>query len=333
MIVILSTLNGETRLRAMLEALLRVQFPPGARLHAVDNASEDGTLALLESYTSRLPLEVHSQPIRGKNNCLNMILDRVCDALDPDELVVLTDDDILPSPEWLLELDAAGRAHLGCDVFAGTILPHWPNQRTAHLEPVRRHFGVLFSLTSASEGPIDCRFAWGPNMAVCARVFKQGFRFDPRFGPNGHAAYAMGSETELMERLEASGHRAWFAERACVRHIIRANQLEGVNVVQRAFRHGFGVGWRLQRSRGFSRFISLQLNALRCFLSARIRGAISARSHLLLAEFDEAWAQGFSKGAMFEFRSALATGRREATSESDNAHLEDAAAPLIQAAD
>ncbi len=312
MIVILSTLNGETRLRSMLDALLRVRLPAGTRFHVVDNASEDGTLALLQSYADQLPLEIYNQPIRGKNHCLNLVLNRVTGTLDPGELVVLTDDDILPCPEWLEELEAAGKAHPACDVFAGTILPHWPCGGMGHLEPVRRHFGVLFSLTNSQEGPIGCQFAWGPNMAVRAQVFQQGMRFDPQFGPNGQSAYAMGSETELLDRLEAYGHRAWFAERAFVRHMIRASQLDAFSIVQRAFRHGYGVGRRLQRGRGAPRFLSLQLNAVRSALTAYARGLLFGPKNLLLSKYDIAWAGGFSKGSLYEYAQVYAARRPKA---------------------
>ncbi len=302
MIVILSTLNGESRLRSMLEAMLSVQLPAGTTFHVVDNGSEDRTADLLAEYALKLPLVIYSQPVRGKNHCLNLVLATVSETLEPDELVVLTDDDILPCPEWLEELQAAGRAHPDCDVFGGRIMPHWPSRGTATLDAVQRHFGVLFSITSIPEGPIRCEAAWGPNMAVRGRVFKDGFRFDPQFGPNGQMGYPMGSETELMERLDAVGRRAWFAERACVRHIIRAAQLDTINIIQRAFRHGYGVGRRRQRHRGLARLASLQFNATRALMLAHLRRLVSGPAQVLLAEYEEAWARGFAHGAHSEYR-------------------------------
>ncbi|MDP3460602.1 MAG: glycosyltransferase [Hyphomonas sp.] len=309
MIVILSTLNGETRLRRMLEAMLNVRLPAGTKFHVVDNGSEDGTLDLLAEYAGRLPLVIYNQPVRGKNHCLNLVLAAVRKTLDPEELVVLTDDDILPCPEWLEELQAAGQAYPDCDVFGGRILPHWPSRGAGKLDSVQRHFGVLFSLTSAQEGPISCDAAWGPNMAVRGRVFKMGYTFDPQFGPNGQMGYPMGSETELMERLDAAGHRAWFAERACVRHIIRAAQLDTVNIIQRAFRHGYGVGWRRQRDRGITRLASLQFNALRALVLAQFRRLVSSPNQMLLAEYEDAWARGFAHGSLSEYRRASAAAK------------------------
>ena len=302
MIVILSTLNGETRLGDMLDAMLRVRLPKGTRIHIVDNGSEDGTQALLDAYASRLPLVLYTQAARGKNHCLNQVLNAVCDRLDPRELVVFTDDDILPSPEWLEELEAAGRAQPDCDVFAGRILPHWPNSGAAHLDAVSRYFGVLFSLTSNFEGPCNPSLAWGPNMAVRAHVFQSGVRFDPKFGPNGRTGYPMGSETELMERLESQGLRGWFAERACVRHMIRASQLDTTSILQRAFRHGYGVGWRSQRQKGLMRLLQLQWSAFRGVLATNIRRALFPRANPLLQDYHEAWANGLASGSKFEYR-------------------------------
>ncbi|MBA3068766.1 MAG: glycosyltransferase [Hyphomonas sp.] len=304
MIVILSTLNGETRLREMLPALLRVRLPAGTRFHVVDNGSTDGTRALLAGYASQLPLTVHDQPARGKNNCLNLVLNKVCHELAPKEVVVLTDDDILPGADWLEEMQAAADAHPDCDVFAGRILPHWPTNINARIEPVSRYYGVLFSLTSSVEGPCDATLAWGPNMAVRAHVFKSGFRFDPAFGPNGSIGYPMGSETELMERLERAGHRAWFAERACVRHMIRASQLDATSIVQRAFRHGYGVGWRTQRGKGSLRLLMTQWAALRGLVSVRLRQFWTPASVQLLQDYRETWARGLASGALFEYRRA-----------------------------
>lgn len=302
MIVILSTLNGRARLIEMMDAMLRVRIPLGTQIHVVDNGSQDGTLELLHEYAVRLPLVIYSQTIPGKNNCLNLVLNSVSDNLSPEELVVFTDDDVLPCTEWLEEILAAGKAHPHCSVFAGRIVPQWPCAAIEHLDPVRRHFGILFSLTSHAEGPCDPAFAWGPNMAVRARVFKSGIRFDPNFGPNGGANYPMGSETELMERLGARGHQAWFVERACVRHMIRPSQLERHNVLQRAFRHGYGVGWRHQRGRGLLQLLTSQWRALRGILSVRVRSLWVHEDDQLLHDFREAWARGLASGATFEYR-------------------------------
>lgn len=311
MIVILSTFNGEKRLPAMMDAMLQVRMPAGTQIHVVDNASEDNSLAVLKSYQDRLPLVLYSQPVRGKNHCLNLVLDSVVDRLDPQELVVFTDDDVLPCPEWLEELQRAGLDHPECDVVAGRVLPHWPSVDSHHLAPLRDHFGILFSLTDTPEGPCKCSAAWGPNMAIRGHVLKAGLRFDPRFGPNGGIGYPMGSETELMERLEQAGHGAWFSESASVRHMIRASQLDVSGVMQRAFRHGYGVGWRKQRGAGSVRLVMSLFKASRGILAANLRRSLAPFANTMLQEFQEAWALGLARGALYEYRRSRIFARFE----------------------
>src|SRR3546814_6939242 len=71
--IVLATHNGTATLRLTLEALRRVDLTAGAvEIVAVDNASTDGTRALLEDYRHRLPLTVLSEPRRGKRLALNL---------------------------------------------------------------------------------------------------------------------------------------------------------------------------------------------------------------------------------------------------------------------
>ncbi|MFN7179854.1 glycosyltransferase [Hyphomonas sp.] len=311
MIVILSTLNGQGRIGEMLDAVHRLRIPAGTTFHIVDNFSEDGTIDVVKHHAERLPIVLHSHATRGKNNCLNYVLNKLVDHLDPEELVVFTDDDILPSPGWLEEIAAAAQAHPECSVFAGRILPHWPSCGVEHLEPVRDYFDVLFTLTSHAEGPIDCALAWGPNMAIRASVFQAGYRYDGRFGPNGTLGYPMGSETELMERLDKAGYKAWFAECAVVRHMVREAQTEPAAVIQRAFRHGYGAGWRRQRGEGWLRLVFSGWEAFRGVASARVRRLWSGPRKCLKQDYCETWARGFYFGALYEYRASRQAFRQE----------------------
>ena len=57
--------------------------------------------------------------------------------------------------------------------------------------------GPTFTLVNPlTEGPINPRLAYGPNMAIRAEIFHSGYRFDEAIGPKG-ANYAMGSEGEV----------------------------------------------------------------------------------------------------------------------------------------
>jgi hypothetical protein len=100
----------------------------------------------------------------------------------------------------------------------------------------------VFTLTPPSlrEGSIDHHFVVGPNMAVRASVFNDGFRFDPTIGPQG-ANYAMGSETEFVKRLAHHGFAAWHARDAKVEHFIRDYQMTSSWILRRGIRFGRGL--------------------------------------------------------------------------------------------
>ena len=73
--VVIATHNGTPTLPLMLEALKRVELPAeGVEIIAVDNASDDGTGALLARYAGALPLTVLSEPRPGKSFALNRAL-------------------------------------------------------------------------------------------------------------------------------------------------------------------------------------------------------------------------------------------------------------------
>ncbi|HKV70104.1 MAG TPA: glycosyltransferase [Gemmatimonadales bacterium] len=233
--VLFATHNGVRTLPDVLEAYLRLRTPSGGwRLVSVDNASTDGTSAVLAGFSARLPLTVRQEPRLGKNGALNAALDLV-----DGDLAVFTDDDVFPHPDWLVRLRQAADDHPDYSVFGGTVLPRWESPPPSWvLDDVP--LGPAFTLTGdLPEGPTTAHTVFGPNMAVRSAVFAAGTRFDTRIGPRG-TDYAMGSETELVRRLLASGHQAWHVPAAQVEHFIRTGQLDPEWIVRRAVRFGRG---------------------------------------------------------------------------------------------
>lgn len=237
--VIFATHNGEGTLPGVLEAFAGVTPPVGGwRLIAVDNASTDATGSLLAECERRgdLPLSVLREDRKGKNRALNAALERA-----RGDLVVLTDDDVLPEPDWLVQMRKAADDHPDFAIFGGAIRPAFPAPLPDWLDPADVSFGVLYAATRSASGPCSADHVWGPNMAIRSEIVERGLRFDPEIGPGVSARYPMGSETEFTVRLERHGYRAWFVAGAVVRHIVRPHQISEAYVVGRAYRHGFGV--------------------------------------------------------------------------------------------
>ena len=246
--VIIATFNGARTLGATLEALGRINAPEGGwKLIVVDNGSVDGTPQIIAAHADRLPLHALHIAQRGKNRALNAALEWV-----EGDLVVFTDDDVIPDADWLCSLHDAARRQPNFGIFGGAIVPHWPSPPKPW---IGNHvaLGMTFAVSDPAlpEGPVDHGHVWGPNMAVRADNFRAGLRFDVKVGPNGSSNYVMGSETELIARMAERGIKSWFCQSARVQHLIRAEQMSKAWVLRRYFRHGRALYlFRRRRTKG-----------------------------------------------------------------------------------
>lgn len=243
--VIFATRNGTRTLPTVLDAYVRLQPPKGGwKLVVVDNASTDKTHELVSSFKDRLPLTCLSESRPGKNIALNAALSHV-----EGDIVVLTDDDAVPRPDWLVAMRTAADEHPAYAIFGGVVRPRWEIAAPDWIVKWVA-LGPVFTLTPASlaEGPMDHGLVFGPNMAVRTGVFEQGFRFDGTIGPQG-ASYAMGSETEFVRRLAKHGHAAWHVVDAHVEHMIREFQMQKAWILGRAIRFGRGA-YRMRQIEG-----------------------------------------------------------------------------------
>ena len=199
----MTTRDGETTLPRVLQAYCDVEAPRGGwKLLVVDNGSTDRTRDILSSFSDRLPLGCLFEGRRGQNSSRNKALPELAG-----DLAVFTDDDAIPRPDWLRRLRSAADEHPEYSIFGGTILPRWeraPEDWLLRWVPLP----IGFALTDPAweEGPIRTSWVFSPNMAIRASIFRDGYRFDEDFGPR-EGSYAMGSETELTQRLATAGVR------------------------------------------------------------------------------------------------------------------------------
>lgn len=238
--VLMATYNGAATLPRVLRAYCSLFSPPeGWSLLIIDNGSDDGTRAVIDEFAGQLPLRYLYEGRRGKNAALNAGLDAL-PLGDSDDLLVFSDDDAVPAPDWLLRLGACAVAHADVAMFGGAIEPAWPQELPdwiARLVPL----GLTYAVTDTAipEGPVFPGLIWGANMALRRALFTAGARFDDSIGPNG-GAYAMGGETQLLRQLADAGQRSWFCPQARVAHIIRPDQLHAAYILRRAHRFGRG---------------------------------------------------------------------------------------------
>src|SRR6202035_837014 len=104
------------------------------------------------------------------------------------DLTVLTDDDVFPHADWLIQLRNAADAQPTFSIFGGAIVPRWEVPPPSWIEWM--DLGPVFTVTPAwlKDGalpPHHITVVQGPNMAIRTQVFRSGILFDPSIGPRG----------------------------------------------------------------------------------------------------------------------------------------------------
>lgn len=304
--VLFATWNRSAILRGVLEAYCKVEPPAGGwSLVIIDNASRDDTQTVIAEYLARLPITVLVETQPGKNAALNTGL-----AAAQGDLYVFTDDDVFPNQDWLCALRSAADARPDYNIFGGRILPRWevpPPQWILDWVDL----GPVFTLTDPAwqEGPMEPWHVFGPNMAIRARVFAQD-RFDASIGPSG-TEYAMGSETELVQRLARRGNLSWYVRAACVEHFVRSGQLNQDWILGRAVRFGRGQ-FRLTyaQSRSVRSFGGVPLFLIRNSIWQVVLVCALALRGDAQQRFRASWDLSYLSGHVREARRVRAAGRR-----------------------
>lgn len=201
----------------------------------VDNAGNVETARVAEYFSASLPLTFLIEKKPGKNNALNSALEHVSG-----ELLIFTDDDVVPDPAWAKSMVAAADRWPDSDLFGGRILPLYPEGMTAPTVNDRDFLSVAYVIADwpLPEGKqFPATRTWGPNMMVRRRVFDQGLRFNPDIGPSG-SNYVMGSESDFLKRARAAGFEEIYVPSSLVYHQIRPEQMTHEWLYGRAFRLG-----------------------------------------------------------------------------------------------
>jgi glycosyltransferase involved in cell wall biosynthesis len=123
------------------------------------------------------------------------------------DLVVLLDDDVSASPQWLEAVLAGAQSCPGHDVFGGPIRPvlEGGGPRACGREPA--------PITSLELGPEDhdVELVWGANMAIRRRALRA-------VGPFDETLLNAGDEEDWLARYRSAGGRVRYLAAAGVEH-------------------------------------------------------------------------------------------------------------------
>lgn len=187
------------------------------------------------------PIPLHESWISeaGKSKALNLAVSKA-----RGELLVFTDDDVIPSPMWLSELWRASQAYPSEIGFAGPIRPEYPAQTPDWLlrHPLAEFiFGHFEPRAEKGEEPLPLICTpFGANFAVRAAAAKT-LRFREDLGPSDVNGSLLGEETaylkELRTRYSIFCNQGGFiyVPTASVTHMVQSHQVEVPSIMERFF--------------------------------------------------------------------------------------------------
>jgi glycosyltransferase involved in cell wall biosynthesis len=237
--IIVCSYNRAESLRDTLRAL-RAQRCAASRqweVIVVDNNSKDHTRRVVEeAQRDWRHLRYEFEEAQGLSHSRNHGI-----SVARGDVVLFTDDDVLPEADWL-ETTLAGLAKHRADAGGGYIGPIWETPPPAWL--TNRFYGFLAIRTDRSDDyPItsDVQPPFGANMAIRKAVFECVGLFDVNRGRRGEVL-ASGEDGEMFERILAAGFTAVFLGRSRVHH-----KVESFRVTKHYFRR-----WRFETSRNIA---------------------------------------------------------------------------------
>lgn len=220
--VVIPSYARPTALRRCLTALSAQTLP---REHYEVIVVDDGSPVPLEDVTAacRGPLDLTL--LRQQNAGPGAARNRGA-AIARGELLVFTDDDCLPDPDWL---EAMARQHAAtpADLLGGRVVNH--DTKNIYAETSQFILEGAYRYYAAHPGP--GQFFASNNMAVPAAAFAELGGFDETF-------QVASEDRDLCARWHASGRTLRSVEVALVRH---APRLDLVRFARQHFNYGRGA--------------------------------------------------------------------------------------------
>ena len=223
--IVIATRDRAALLHDTLEAISR-QESPGCpfEVMVVDNASVDDTPAVVDLAASRMnvPVKYLRESRPGKSHALNTA---VVEARG--DILVFTDDDVLPAPGWLAAYMRAFN-ETGADYAVGRILPLWEAPAPKWMSPAL--YGVLAvpdggtSRLLLENGVNEEIMPLGANMAIRRRVLGVIGGWNPDLGKL-QGTLRTGEDHEFALRMAAAGFTGVYEPEAAVQHRVPAERL------------------------------------------------------------------------------------------------------------
>lgn len=198
--IVIATNRPQSSLRATVSSIARQEL--GAlkcELLVVHNGSSTPKSAPDRGSNKKELIEVkHFYEARaGKSRALNWGLKKA-----HGELIAFTDDDVVVSSKWLVELQRAAQLYPDESVFCGPVIPRFPNGTPRWLRQHSYSAEMFGNFTPAlGLGPLPIALApVGANFAVRASAL-DGLRFRTDLGASDEHGPLCGEDTAFLQEL------------------------------------------------------------------------------------------------------------------------------------
>ncbi len=258
---VICTYNRSESLRHTVIALKNQAVPAGVTLEiiVVDNNSTDDTRQVVgrEAQGSVWPIRYVFESRQGLCYARNTGIQQA-----NGELIIFTDDDVLPQANWIQALSDAF-VRYEADSVGGKILPLWIHEPPAWLmapECRKTVWGALALLDRGPNvligGPKDANLIYGANMAFRKAALQQVGMFRTDLGPQG-TQLLRGDDTDMVGRFLKAGKRMVYTPHAVVYHrvpvhrmrlsYLRRWKMQGGQTAALLLRSTFGASPRLPK--------------------------------------------------------------------------------------
>ena len=224
--VIIGTYNRAQLLGGTLRALAFQEVPESLNweILVIDNNSTDKTKESVTAFsnTTSVPVRYVFEAQQGISHARNRGIKEASGSL-----LAFTDDDVLPAPDWIVQVATAMR-RWNADGVGGRILPQWEASPPRWLTENRHLLDRLAIMEFAESRELQFPMGkepqvWGANMAFRRKLFDRVGGFSTRLGGIGNKLFR-GEEPELINRALKHGLKIVYDPAVVVLHRIGAER-------------------------------------------------------------------------------------------------------------
>jgi GT2 family glycosyltransferase len=207
--VIVATYNRCIKLRTLLQTLTECSLGGNeCEVLVVDNGSTDDTKDAAREFQARCGLDFRYlfEGRRGKSNALNTGIE-----LANGEILAFTDDDCIPSRNWIESIAREFEADPTLAVLGGRVELYDKNDFAHSLSLSTQRSQIVHGVQVIKNAPII-----GANMAFRKSILKRIGGFDPLLGPGARCGIA--EDVEILYRIYKGGFKIVYSPEAIVLH-------------------------------------------------------------------------------------------------------------------